>query len=82
MKAIFMPVIVANREHLERSWTKRRVTYLAWSAERREILPGFSLMPTHVEEETTRGKVELGLSEAHNTTRKAFFGSGPHRRAL
>ena len=81
MKAIFMPLIVANRAHLERSRPKRRFAQLELPAERNEMLPGFSLMLSHVEE-TARGIIELGLPEAHNAPGKGFSGSGPHRCVL
>ena len=64
MKAIFMPVIVTSRAHLE-----RRFAHLELPVERSEMLPGFSLLLSRVEE-TTRGMVELGLPEAHNTGRR------------
>jgi hypothetical protein len=75
VKVIFMPLIVTNRAHLE-----RRFAHLELLAERSEMLPGFSLLLSRVEE-TTRGIVELGLPETH-ITGKALFGSGPHRWAL
>lgn len=76
MKAIFMPVIVANRAYLE-----RRFVQLELPAERSEMLPEFSLVLSRVEE-TNRGIVQLGLPETHNATGKAFSGSGHHRCAL
>ena len=76
MKAIFMPLIVANRAYPE-----RRFVQLELPAERSEMLPEFSLVLSRVEE-TTRGIFELGPCETHNTTGKAFSGSGHHRCAL
>ena len=69
MRAIFMPVIVANRAHLESGWPKRRFAQLELPGERSEMLPKFSLVLSRVEE-TTRGIVELGLPETHYTTGK------------
>jgi len=60
MKAIFIPLIVANREHLERSCSKRRFAQFELPAERSAMLPDFSLVLSHPAE-TTRGIVELGL---------------------
>jgi hypothetical protein len=65
-----MPLIVANREHLERSCSKDKFPQLELPAERSEMLPDFSLVLSHPAE-TTRGIVELGLPETHNTTGKA-----------
>jgi hypothetical protein len=70
VRAIFVPLIVANREHLECSRPKRRFAQLELPAARSEMLPDFSLVLSRVEE-TTRGIVELGLPETHNTTGKA-----------
>src|SRR5277367_1333956 len=70
VKAIFMPLIVANREHLERSWSKDKFPQLELPAERSEMLPDFSLVLSRVEK-PTRGIVELGLPETQNTRGKA-----------
>ena len=70
MKAIFMPVIAANRAHLERSWPKRKFAQLELPTEKSEMLPDFSLVLSRVEE-TSRGIVELGVPETHNTAGKA-----------
>jgi hypothetical protein len=67
VKAIFMPLIVVDRAHLERSWPNRRFAQLELPAERSEMPPEFSLVLSR-EEETTRGIVELGLPETDNTT--------------
>lgn len=74
MKAIFIPLIVANRAHLERSSPKCRFAKLELPAERSEMLPGFSLMLSHVEE-TARGIVGSGPPETHNTTGEAGWAS-------
>ena len=70
MKSIFMPLMVANREHLERSCSKDHFSQLELPAERSEMLPDFSLVLSRVEK-PTRGIVELGLPETQNTTGKA-----------
>ena len=66
MRAIFVPLMVANREHLERSWPKHRFAQLELPAERSAMLPESSLVLLRVEK-PTRGIVELGLPETHNT---------------
>lgn len=66
MKAIFMPLMVANREHPERSCSKDKFSQLELPSERCEMLPDFSLVLSHPAE-TARGIVELGPPETHNT---------------
>jgi hypothetical protein len=57
-----MPLVVANRVHLERTWPELRFAQLELPAERDATLPEFSLVlrdPAGI----SRGIVELRLQE-------------------